>query len=152
MMKLTKLIVTVATSIISLTSCQKEVPAVTTPTPSKKQLLTAKVWVVDEVKETQNGTSVTLYKRGATNNTDDFSLVRNQYKNDGSIVWRDEFGDEGNDGRWELLNNDTQLKLSWPIANMSVTVHDVTVTANSFSYKLIAAPGIYTTWKFIPQP
>lgn len=115
-----------------------------------KRLLTAQTWQLNEVIDVQNGGVPTpLYKRGAPDNEDDFSKVRQQFKADGGIIYTDQDGETGTDGRYELLENDTRLKLSMPEMGFSVTVNTLKVTSGEFSYRLAAGEG-YTIFTFGP--
>lgn len=120
----------------TMVSCSSKDKETTPPLTDVKTLLMAKNWQVNEVAE-WNGTDKTVvYKRGATNNEDDYSAVRQQYKADGTIAHTDEDGETGSDGRYELLDNNTKMKLSVPSVGMSVTVNSLKVTSNEFSYRL----------------
>lgn len=131
------------------TSCKKDAP---TPAPTAQSMLTAKTWQVDEVKIYTASGTFTEYKKGAANNASDFSLVRQKYNADGSIVYTDDSGLSGNDGRWELLDNNTKLKVGLPSLGISVVCEGFSVTANTFSYKLHFSPTEYTQFNFIPVP
>lgn len=120
----------------AMVSCSSKDKEVTPPLSDVKTLLMAKNWQVNEVIE-MNGTDKTVvYKRGVAGNEEDYSAVRQQYKADGSIVYTDNDGETGSDGRYELLENNTKLKLSVPSMGMSVTVNSLKVTSGEFSYRL----------------
>lgn len=141
-------VITIVTMVF--TSCKKDS---TEPTQlSVSQMLTAKTWQVEEVTDHMGGNIDKLYKRGANNNQDDYSLVRQQFKTDGTITYTDEFGITGKDGLWELQDNNKKIKLNLPSMGLSVVCEDVTVTANSFSYKLTYPGNGYVLFTFSPLP
>jgi len=111
------------------------------------ELLTAQTWQIEEVTMIDNGISDVTYKRGAANNDDDFSLVRQTFKTDGTITYVDQYGFTGKNGKWKLLENDTKLRLG--MGDFSVIVENVTVSENSFSYRTMNQEG-YALFKFSP--
>lgn len=127
--------------VMGSSSCRSTDKDVVTPVGEVKKLLTAQTWQMNEVSEVQNGVSTVVYKRGAAQNEEDYSAVRQLFKADGSIVYTDQDGSTGADGRYELLDNDTSLKLSMPAYDLSVTVYAVKVTSGEFSYRLGTAEG-----------
>lgn len=134
--------------VVCSTSCRSKEDMVP-PLSVIKRLLTAQTWQINEVFDVQNGVITPLYKRGATNNEEDFSAVRQLFKTDGRIIYTGQEGETGSDGRYELLENDTRLKLSMPEWGLSVTVNAVKVTSGEFSYQLGTAEG-YTQFTFVP--
>lgn len=131
--------------LFSATSCNKDEDL--KQEPIEVQLLTAKTWQMEEVADVINGsTPHVTYKRGATNNEDDFSLIRQTFKKDGSITFIDQEGESGSDGRYQLLENN-MLRLSWGF--ITSIVEHVVIRENSFSYRLVHEDG-YTQFTFSP--
>jgi hypothetical protein len=124
-------------TLFTTTSCSKDKED--KPVSVEQQLLTAKTWQVEEVSETIDGNKKVTYKRGAQNNEDDFSMIRQSFKKNGSITYVDSFGASGTDGRYQLLSNQ-QMRLS--IGGLSTVVFAVTVQENSFSYKQEIQGGV----------
>lgn len=132
-------------ALFSTTSCDKEDDI--RQEPIEVQLLTAKTWQIEEVATVENDAPPRVtYKRGTPNNEDDFSLIRQTFKKDGSITYVDQFGDSGTNGRYQLLNNN-MLRLS--IEGLSTIVETVVIRENSFSYRLVHDGG-YTQFTFSP--
>jgi hypothetical protein len=138
----------VALVTLGMASCKKEDgPKLIS---EKQQLLTAKTWQVSEVNEMIDGEKTALYKKGAANNEEDYSLVRQSFKADGKIHYTDQFGDQGTDGLWKLLDNDTRLQLSLLSMGITTIVDDFTISSTGFSYKLKTEGSNYVEFKFIP--
>lgn len=134
-----------STVLFSTTSCNKEDEL--KKEPIEVQLLTAKTWQIEEVVEVTDGEPPHVtYKRGAANNEDDFSLVRQSFKKDGSIVFIDQEGESGSNGHYQLLENN-MLRLSWGFIT-NIVEHTV-IRENSFSYRLVHEDG-YTQFTFSP--
>lgn len=134
--------------VISSASCGSKENTVS-PVSGIKKLLTAQTWQINEVTDVQNGVSTPLYKRGASDNEEDFSAVRQLFKVDGSIIYTGQFGETGSNGKYELLDNDSRLRLSMPDWGFSVTVAALKVTSGLFSYQLGNSEG-YTEFIFAP--
>ena len=130
-------------------SCKKD--DVQKPASQVQHYLTAKTWQVEEITENY-GTPKVLYKRGSPTNEDDHSLVRQTFKKDGTVVYVDQFGNSGSDGHYQLLDNDTKIKLSVDsFGGMMAIGHNLQVSANQFSYRLIDEEG-YIQYTFTPAP
>jgi hypothetical protein len=142
-------LVTAVIFMAGMASCHSKDKEVTPPVTDVKTLLTAKTWQVNEVNEWDGTSKTVYYKRGAANNEEDYSAVRQQYRADGSIVYTDQEGETGTDGRYELLENNTRLKLSMPDMGRSVTVNTLKVTNGEFSYRLATEAG-YVQFTFEP--
>ncbi|HYH15262.1 MAG TPA: hypothetical protein VD794_08580 [Flavisolibacter sp.] len=131
--------------LFSTTSCDKEDDI--KQEPLAVQLLTAKAWQIEEVVSVEgDNTPHVTYKRGATDNEDDFSLVRQNFKKDGSITYIDQEGDSGSNGRYQLMANN-MMRLS--VDGLSTIVENVIIRENSFSYRLVHGEG-YTQFTFSP--
>lgn len=128
-------------------SCKKE-DIKPIPAPTVKDLLTARAWQMEEVTD-NHGTPQVLYKRGAANNEDDYSLVRQSFKADGSIIYVDQFGDRGSNGTYELVDNNTKIRLGMAGNNFSVLAESLNVSATRFSYRLVDQDG-YVQFTFSP--
>jgi hypothetical protein len=135
--------------VVGSTSCRSK-DTVVPPLSVVKRLLTAQNWQLNEVIDVQKGgVSTPLYKRGAPDNEDDFSAVRQLFKTDGSIIYTGQEGETGADGRYELLENDTRIRLSMPSWGLSVNADALKVTSGEFTYRLGTAEG-YTIFTFGP--
>lgn len=132
-------------ALFSTTSCNKDDDL--KKEPIEVQLLTAKTWQIEEVAQVIDSEPPHVtYKRGAANNEDDFSQVRQTFKKDGTITFIDQEGESGSNGRYQLLENN-MLRLSWGfITNI---VEHVVIRENSFSYRLVHEDG-YTQFTFSP--
>lgn len=128
-------------------SCKKEVVK-PVPAPTVKERLTAKTWQMEEVID-NHGTPVVTYRRGAANNEEDYSLVRQSFKADGTITYVDQFGDAGTNGTYELLENDTRIRLGMTGSNLSVIAQNLSVSNTRFSYWLVDQDG-YVQFTFSP--
>ena len=129
-------------TLFSTTSCDKDDDI--RQEPIEVQLLTAKTWQIEEVAEVEEGIPNVVYKRGFPNNQDDFSLVRQTFKKDGSITYIDQQGQSGTNGRYQLLDN-KMMRLS--VDGLSTIVSNVVVRENAFSYRLVHDDG-YTRFTF----
>jgi hypothetical protein len=112
-----------------LFSCKKD----TVESPVKTALM-AHTWRVENVTEYNTGVPTVNYQRGAQNNSDDYSLVRQKYNSNGTIQYVDQFGSSGNNGTYQLLDNDRKLKIGF--AGLTTTVESLKVTASEFAYTL----------------
>lgn len=133
--------------VIAGTSCRSKDKEVVLPLSEVKKMLIARPWQVNEVSEVQNNQNTVVYKRGAANNEEDYTEVRQLFKEDGSIVYTDQEGETGSDGHYELLDNGNSLKLS--ITGLEVKVNTVKVTNGEFSYRL-GTPDGYVQFNFGP--
>jgi hypothetical protein len=129
-------------------SCSKKDVVKPVPAPTVKELLTARTWQMEEVTD-NHGTPVVTYKRGAANNEEDYSLVRQSFKADGSITYIDQFGDAGTNGTYELLENDTKIRLGMTGSTLSVVAQNLSVSTTRFSYRLVDQDG-YVQFTFSP--
>jgi len=111
-------------------SCGKEKP----PVSATKQALMAHTWQMETITEYSFATPHVIYQRGSTNNDDDFSMIRQTYKSDGTIQYVDEFGESGSNAAYQLLDNNTKIRISY--AGLSVTGENLVVTGNQFAYTL----------------
>jgi len=115
-----------------------------------KQALVAHTWQVEKVTNYSSGIPSVSYQRGTANNEDDFSLVRQTYKPNGSISYVDQFGSAGSDGSYELLNSDTKIKIGLASMGLSVVGENLKLTATEFSYTLKFNDGDSTRFNFSP--
>lgn len=136
--------------IATLASCKKS--ADETPAPTPASMLTAKTWQMERVTEVHTGIpNNIIYQRGATNNQEDFSLVRQRYNANGTVDYTDENGFSGSNARWELLDNNTRLKMTF--GGFGVTFDQFTISAAQFSYKSpFATATDYVLFTFTPVP
>jgi hypothetical protein len=132
---------------VSLSSCKKD--PVTQESATKKALM-AHTWQMETVINYSSGTPVISYQRGGTNNQDDFSMVRQTYKSNGSITYVDSFGESGSDGTYELLDNDAKIKIGGGASGFSLIGENLKVTASEFAYTLNFGDGDSTRFVFSP--
>lgn len=115
---------------LSFTSCKKD----KAPDSATKQALMAHTWQMEMVSEYDSGVPHVIYQRGASDNDEDFSMIRQTYKSNGSVQFVDEFGETGSNAKYSLLDNDTKIRLSY--SGLSVTGENLVVTNNQFAYTL----------------
>jgi len=132
---------------VSATSCKKDDSQ---PASTTKQALIAKTWQVETVIDYHGATPNVLYQRGAANNEDDHSLVRQTFKADGSITYVDQFGTSGTDGRYELFDNDRKMKIGAASVGFTTIVENVKANATQFAYTLNPGDGDSTRFVFSP--
>lgn len=136
-------------SIISIvTACKKE-PL--TPSVNVKEKLMAHTWQIDEIAVAFNGISSTIYKKGGSNNQQDFSAVRQTFNPDGTITYIDEAGNSVNDDLWELQDNDTKIKLTLDETD-TIIGEELVVTDSQFSYKAVHNASMSIRYKLLPSP
>ena len=116
--------------ILNFTSCKKD----KAPDSATKQALMAHTWQMGTVTEYNSGVASIIYQRGASNNDEDFSMIRQTYKSNGSVQFVDEFGETGSNAKYSLLDNDTKIRLSY--SGLSVTGENLVVTNSQFAYTL----------------
>lgn len=92
-----------------IASCKKD--ETVTPTKTKTQLITAKVWVPNQVLA--SGTT-TVYQRGATPTAIWFDLdkVSLTFKTDGTITGTDNTGKALAGAKWSLSTDETKIIIS----------------------------------------
>lgn len=115
---------------IGLISCGKE----NAPASATKQALLAHTWQMESVTEFNSGAAHVAYQLGAANNDEDFSSIRQTYKNNGTIQYVDEFGDSGNNATYQLLDNKKKIRITY--SGLSVTGESLVVNANQFAYTI----------------
>lgn len=89
-------------------SCKKD--EATTPAKTKKELLTAKTWVISEVNAFSG--SVVIYKRGNSTNTYDLDKASLKFNADGTLTATDETGKAITGAKWVLSSDETKLTIS----------------------------------------
>jgi hypothetical protein len=139
--------ISLAVLVFSFTSCKKED---TQKESAAKKALTAHTWQMENVTTYTSGLPSVSYQRGAANNEDDFSLVRQTYKSNGTITYVDQFGDSGSNGTYTLMNNDTQIRIGLSSMGWSVTGENLKLTSSEFSYTLKHGDGDSTRFIFSP--
>ena len=139
--------ISLAVLVFGFTSCKKE--DVQKESAAKKAL-TAHTWQMENVTAYTSGLPSVSYQRGAANNEDDFSLVRQTYTSNGTITYLDQFGDSGTNGTYTLLNNDTQIRLGLSSMGWSVTGENLKLASTEFSYTLKHGDGDSTRFIFSP--
>lgn len=101
-------------SLVTLFSCEKNIPDPVDPTTPLEQLLTAKVWKYNEYFTQYSQQSATVsYKIGKPSNQKNLSPNRVSFKTDKTYYEVTESGDTLR-GTWRFLNNETQLEVKNP--------------------------------------
>lgn len=124
------LFVSATVLLFNFTSCSKENVG-HSPT---KQALIAHTWQMETVTEYNSGIPHLVYQRGATNNEEDYSNVRQTYKSNGSIQFVDQFGESGSNASYQLLDQDTKIRISY--VGLVATGENLLVTGNQFAYTI----------------
>ena len=135
---------------ILLSACQKQKVVDKITLSPIAIMLTSKTWQVKKVTQFSSGTSEVLYLKGAANNSDDFSMVRDKFNADGTVNFTDQFGLSGDDGKWVFNEASRMLTLSWPRAQLAVAVNNVKISEQEFSYDLLEGSTDYTQFLFMP--
>jgi hypothetical protein len=136
-------------AILGFSSCKKDdVPA--KESMVKKELM-AHTWQMERVIEYTAGNSQISYQRGSADNQDDYSMIRQTYKADGSITYVDQTGESGIDGSYELLNNDTKIRIGLASLGLSVIGDNLKVDHSSFGYTIKTLDGDSTRFIFSAQ-
>jgi hypothetical protein len=136
-------------AILGFSSCKKDdVPA--KESMVKKELM-AHTWQMERVIEYIAGNPQISYQRGSADNQDDYSMIRQTYKADGSITYVDQTGESGTDGSYELLNNDTKIRIGLASLGLSVIGDNLKVDHSSFGYTIKTLDGDFTRFIFSAQ-
>lgn len=92
-----------------VTSCKKD--ETTTPSKTKTELISAKVWIPNQVVALG---SVTVYQRGgvASANLFDLDKVVLTFKSDGTISGTDNTGKALSGAKWSLSSDETKIVIS----------------------------------------
>jgi hypothetical protein len=136
-------------AILGFSSCKKDdVPA--KESMVKKELM-AHTWQMERVIEYTAGNPQISYQRGSADNQDDYSMIRQTYKADGSITYVDQTGESGIDGSYELLNNDTKIRIGLASLGLSVIGDNLKVDHSSFGYTIKTLDGDFTRFIFSAQ-
>ena len=134
-------------TVMAFTSCKKD--DVQNDSETKKALI-SRTWQMQTVTTYTSGVPFVSYQRGAADNEEDFSLVQQTYKSNGSIHWVDQFGDTGTDGTYQLLQNDTKIKIGYAAMGLSIVGENLQVNASKYSYTLLHGDGDSTRFEFSP--
>ena len=147
--KIKSILVVAVACLISASSCKKDdVPA--KESQVKKDLM-AHTWQMEKVIEYTSGNATVSYQRGATDNQEDYSMIRQTFKADGSITYVDQSGEAGTDGTYSLLNNDTKIKIGLASLGLSVIGDNIKVDNTSFGYTINTMDGDSTRFLFSAQ-
>jgi hypothetical protein len=147
--KIKSILVASAACLIGASSCKKDdVPA--KESQVKKDLM-AHTWQMEKVIEYTSGNATVSYQRGATDNQEDYSMIRQTFKADGSITYVDQSGEAGTDGTYSLLNNDTKIKIGLASLGLSVIGDNLKVDNSSFGYTINTMDGDSTRFLFSAQ-
>lgn len=145
-LKMKSFFLVTATILLALPSCKKDdVPA--RESIVKKDLM-AHTWQMEKVIQYASANPTISYQRGAVNNEDDYSMVRQTYKADGTIAYVDQFGETGTNGNYELLNNDTKIKIGLSSMGLFVIGDNLKVDNASFGYTIKSMDGDSTRFIF----
>ncbi len=139
-------LISISVLVIGFASCKKDTAQ--NESAIQKELM-AHTWQMEKVTSYVSGTPSVLYQRGAANNEDDYSLIRQTYKANGSIVYVDQFGDAGNDGTYKLLG-DNKIQIGLRSMGFSVVCENLSVTPTEFAYTLKHGDGDSTRFIFSP--
>jgi hypothetical protein len=147
--KMKSIVVAAAIGMIGISSCKKD------DVPAKESIvknnLMAHTWQMEKVIEYTSGNSTVSYQRGAADNQEDYSMIRQTYKADGSITYIDQGGESGTDGIYELLNNETRIRIGLASMGLSVIGNNLKVDHSSFGYTINTADGDSTRFIFSVQ-
>lgn len=147
--KIKSILVVAVACLIGASSCKKDdVPA--KESQVKKDLM-AHTWQMEKVIEYTSGNATVSYQRGATDNQEDYSMIRQTFKADGSITYVDQSGEAGTDGTYSLLNNDTKIKIGLASLGLSVIGDNLKVDNTSFGYTINTMDGDSTRFLFSAQ-
>lgn len=147
--KIKSVLVVAVACLIGASSCKKDdVPA--KESQVKKDLM-AHTWQMEKVIEYTSGNATVSYQRGATDNQEDYSMIRQTFKADGSITYVDQSGEAGTDGTYLLLNNDTKIKIGLASLGLSVIGDNIKVDNTSFGYTINTMDGDSTRFLFSAQ-
>lgn len=137
-----------------VSSCKKD--EATTPTKSKKDIISSKIWVVGEV--TSSG--LTAYKREIkpADNLYDLSKVVLKFNADGSLTGTDNNGKAVSGAKWSLSFDDSKITISNAGINGfdgDLPIIQVTETVFEVKGKVILTTPIVGTFdgniKLVPQ-
>lgn len=147
--KIKSILVVVVACLIGASSCKKDdVPA--KESQVKKDLM-AHTWQMEKVIEYTSGNATVSFQRGAADNQEDYSMIRQTFKADGSITYVDQSGEAGTDGTYSLLNNDTKIKIGLASLGLSVIGDNLKVDNTSFGYTINTMDGDSTRFLFSAQ-
>ena len=137
--KMKSIVFVAVAAILGFSACKKDdVPA--KESTVKKDLM-AHTWQMERVIEYTAGNPQISYQRGSADNQDDYSMIRQTYKADGSITYVDQTGESGTDGNYELLNNDTKIRIGLSSMGLSVIGDNLKVDNSSFGYTIKTFDG-----------
>ena len=96
------------TLLIFVASCKKD--DTTTPAKSKKEIITAKTWIVGDV--TSSGVSVYKKENKPADNIYDLSKVSLKFNSDGSLTGFDNNGKAVPSAKWVLSSDESKITIS----------------------------------------
>lgn len=132
---------------VFFSSCEKEDVQKASVT---RETLMAYTWQVEKVAIFTSGVPLVTYQRNAANNEEDYSLIRQTYKANGSVVYTDQFGDAGSNGTYELLNRNTAIKIGLGPVGLHVIGENLNASPTEFAYTLQHGDGDSTRFIFSP--
>ena len=96
------------TMLLFVVSCKKD--EATTPAKSKKEIITAKTWIVGDV--TSSGVSVYKKENKPADNIYDLSKVSLKFNSDGSLTGFDNNGKAVPNAKWVLATDESKITIS----------------------------------------
>ena len=96
------------TMLLFVVSCKKD--DATTPAKSKKEIITAKTWIVGDV--TSSGVSVYKKENKPADNIYDLSKVSLKFNSDGSLTGFDNNGKAVPNAKWVLATDESKITIS----------------------------------------
>lgn len=102
------LVVTTLFLLASVSSCKKD--ETTTPTKSKKEIISSRTWVVGEV--TSSGISVYKRENKPADNLYDLSKVILKFNADGSLTGVDNNGKAVSSAKWSLSTDESKVTIT----------------------------------------
>ena len=94
--------------LLFVVSCKKD--DATTPAKSKKEIITAKTWIVGDV--TSSGVSVYKKENKPADNIYDLSKVSLKFNSDGSLTGFDNNGKAVPNAKWVLATDESKITIS----------------------------------------
>lgn len=127
-------------------SCSKKLVSINTP--SGRSLLLANTWQLAEVTEIVAGRQMPVYRRNAPANTEDFSLVRQSFKADGTVQYTDQFGHTGTDGEYELKQGGSKIRMA--LGGQDVVGEQVAMAPGHFEFTARISDQDAVKYRFEP--
>lgn len=117
-------------TLFQMTSCKKATAQISTPTLTKQQILSEKIWRVDELHSVINGTYASYYTGGTNNTGEAYENMRYTFNADGTGTYIDQFN-ASHSIQWEFTTGD--------LRNMRFTIDGTTVQ----NWQMVEIAGNY---------